>query len=497
MGKPTAEQIAQRVFDLGLLDDRELLEVWSTLGTRSVSLDDFLQVAVRRELLTNYQVERLLKGDRHGFFFGDYKVLYMVGAGTFARVYRAAHKDTGQIVAVKVLRKRFSDNPLQYEQFLKEGALGHALRHPNIVPIFEVHSEKTTHYLVMEFVEGRNLREFVKVRGKLEPLEATRLMIDVGSGLSYAFEHGLTHRDLKMSNVLISSTGQAKLVDFGLAAIGEGWDDGSGEARSTRAIDYAGLERATGVRKDDTRSDIFFCGCMFYHMLTGEPPLLETRDRLQRLSKSRFLASKPVHHVDSSLPHPIVAVVNKAMSVAPNQRYQTPGEMVAELQHAAKKLIRGLQDADDQGQPGKDHENRKRLADTLRRTIKPTHSLMVVESAAEMQDALRDGFKRAGYRVLLTSDPKHAVTRFRQNNHTADAIIFSCQHIGEEALAAFNDFGEPDQKTAQVPAILLLDEKQGGWKDKARHQHRHRVVLTMPITLKQLRAEMAKLVPPE
>jgi serine/threonine-protein kinase len=296
--------------------------------------------------------------------------------------------------------------------------------------------------------------------------------------------------------VLISSHGQAKLVDFGLAAIGEGWDDGSGESRSTRAIDYAGLERATGVRKDDTRSDIYFCGCMFYHMLSGEPPLIETRDRLQRLSKKRFLAVKPIHHIDPSLPPSIVAVVNKAMAAHPEHRYQTPGEMVADLQVAAKKLIRESPGAGDDPQQDQERENRKRLAATLMRTIKPKHSLMVVESAVEMQDALRDGFKRAGYRVLLTSDPRHALNRFRQNDHTADAVLFSCQQIGEAALTAFNEFGEPDEKTAKVPAILLLDEKQQGWKEKARHQDRHRVVLTMPITLKQLRAELAKLVPP-
>ena len=103
-------------------------------------------------------------------------------------------------------------------------------------------------------------------------------------------EHGLTHRDLKLNNVLISSSGQAKLVDFGLAAMDEVLvDDALADLPNTRTIDYAALERATGVRKDDTRSDIYFLGCIFYHMLTGQSPLSETKDRLQRLSKQRFL----------------------------------------------------------------------------------------------------------------------------------------------------------------------------------------------------------------
>jgi len=137
MGGQTAEQLAQRAFDLGVISDLELQQVWAHFGTHSVGVDDFLQFMVRKEFLTNYQMERLLKGDRHGYFFGKYKVLYLVGTGTFARVYRAVNTATGEVVAVKVLRSRYSDNPLQYSQFVREGQLGCALRHPNVVPISE------------------------------------------------------------------------------------------------------------------------------------------------------------------------------------------------------------------------------------------------------------------------------------------------------------------------------------------------------------------------
>jgi len=167
MSRPTAEQVAQRAFDLGLVDTRQLQEVWGSLGSHNVPVDTLLQVLVRREFLTNYQVDRLLKGERSGFFFGDYKILYLVGTGTFARVYRAVHRQTQQVVAVKVLRKRFSEIPSQYSQFIREGEVGCTLRHPNIVPIYEVFSHRGTHFLVMEFVEGQNLREFIKIRNRL------------------------------------------------------------------------------------------------------------------------------------------------------------------------------------------------------------------------------------------------------------------------------------------------------------------------------------------
>ncbi len=155
MGKPSAENVAQYAFDLGLLDERQLQDVWASLGTRDVRAKELVQLLLRREFLTNYQIERLVKGERSGFFFGDYKVLYLVGTGSFARVYRAVHQQTGQVVAVKVLRNRYSDSPTQYGQFVREGKVGYSLRHPNIVPIYEVVSQGKVHFLVMEFVKIR------------------------------------------------------------------------------------------------------------------------------------------------------------------------------------------------------------------------------------------------------------------------------------------------------------------------------------------------------
>lgn len=187
MGQLTAEQVAQRAFNLGLLDERQLQEVWASFGSRNVPMADFVQTLVRREFMTNFQLERLVKGERSGFFFGDYKVLYLVGRGTFGRVYRAVQRETDKVVALKVLRKAFCDKPDQANLFIREGRLGCTLRHPNIVPIYEVVSKGRIHFLVMEFVEGGSLREFVKIRKKLDPVEATRLIVGITDGLRYAF----------------------------------------------------------------------------------------------------------------------------------------------------------------------------------------------------------------------------------------------------------------------------------------------------------------------
>lgn len=481
MGQPSADQVAQRAFHLGLLTERQLQEVWAALGTRSAPLSDFLQLTVRREYMTNYQVERLVKGERSGFFYGPYKVLYLVGSGTFARVFRAVHRDTNEVVAVKVLRNRYSENPAQFGMFVREGRVGITLRHPNIVPIYDVYSEGKIHFLVMEFVEGWSLRDFVKIRKRVDPLQATRLVRDMAEGLRYATDRGLTHRDLKLNNALVTSGGQAKLVDFGLAALDETiTDDALSDLPNTRTIDYAALERATGVRKDDTRSDIYFLGCMFYHMLTGQAPLSETRDRLQRLSKSRFLEVVPIQKLDPSLPHWVTTVVNKAMMLDPARRYQTPAAMLADL-HITETQLRA--DGDDNG--------RVKGSGGSSPATQSRQSIMIVESNHRMQDVLREGFKRAGYRVLVTSDPVRALARFRQDATVADCVLFSAQEIGESAVEMFNGLTE-DAKTGAVRAVLLLDENQLQWKSQAEAAD-HRLVLTMPITMKDLRATLATL----
>ena len=227
----TAEQLAQRALDVNVIDDAQLQSVWSELGSTNAPLGAFQQALLRRGLLTQYQLERLMRGDiRTGFFYGDYKVLYCVGAGTFARVFRAVHRTSGKVYAVKVLRSSLS-NPKgthpksghslkpYIELFRREGEVGMKLKHPNIVEIHEVYSHGLTHYIVMDFVEGRNLREFYRARRRFDPLEAAHIMSGVMAGLNYALQQGITHRDLKMSNVLVSSEGEAKLVDFGLAGL--------------------------------------------------------------------------------------------------------------------------------------------------------------------------------------------------------------------------------------------------------------------------------------
>jgi serine/threonine-protein kinase len=121
-------------------------------------------------------------------------------------------------------------------------------------------------------------------------------------------------------------------------------------------------------------------------------------------------------------------------------------------------------------------------------------ALMFIESNMRMQDIFRDGLKRCGYRVLLTSDPQRALARFEDDAKTADCVVFSSGDLGQSAVDAFNAFGE-SEKTREIPAVLILGENQKEWKSRAKRA-RHRLVLAMPIKLRQLRSVLNELVPP-
>jgi len=495
-GELTAEQLAQRAFDLNLLDERQLQEIWAELGRRNVSADEFAQHLVRRELLTNFQLERLLRGERAGYFYGDYKVLYLVAAGSFARVYRAVHKDSGKVVAVKVLRRRYADDPAQTDHFVREGHLVKTLKHPNIVPIYEVHSRGGTHFLVMEFIEGCNLRELLRMRKKIPAEEATRIVADVANGLKYSFDKGVTHRDLKLTNVLVSSRMQAKLVDFGLGGDEGGNEEAAEESLNARAIDYAGLERMTGARKNDPRSDLYFLGCIYYHLLTGKPPLSETKDRIQRLSKSRFHDVTPIHKLEPGLPRAVVHTVNKAMALEPDKRYQSPSEMLVDLKIALAKMHEPAEAMDAESEQAMEErmqaERQKMAALLIPEAQKRT--LMFVESNVQFQDTIRELLKKTGYKVLVTRDPGFAARRLAADAQALDGVIFSTGELGAAALEAFNALAASDA-TRDVPAVLLLGEGHGALLKKAALD-KHRVALPMPIKLKEFRAILARLVPP-
>lgn len=483
------DDLVQKSLNIGILTQEQVNDIWTEHGSKSVSGEQFLQTALRRGFLTNYQVDRLRNGDSQGFFFGNYKALYMVGAGTFARVFRAVHRVTETVAAVKVLRARFSDNEAFINHFLNEAKLVSSLKHPNIVPVYGAESKGYLHFMAMEFVEGQTLREFLKIRKTVESKTVVQIGIDICSALEYALKtQKLPHRDLKLSNVMLSSTGQAKLVDFGLASIVQ---SGAGAdipfLRNQQSVDYIALEKAAGAPKMDNRSDLYFLGCILYQLLSGQSPFEETKDRTKRMDRNRFFNVKPLHQVSSGVPGSVSFLVNKALIVNADQRYQTASEMLIDLKGALKRIESGTADETAaslrfDGLMAMQNDREERLQQIEKATI------MIVDSNPKMQKGLENLMLKLGYKVVCVAEPDDIMKKFQEDDLVAQCIVFNAQSLGMRAVRGFNDFAQR-RGLKDVAAILILDKSQGDWAENVTPQH-HRVVLTMPVTVKQFREAM-------
>ena len=464
--------VAQILRQSGLVSDQQLRDCWDELDSGVHDGSTLLKLLERKGYLTPWHSSKVLKGDTEGYFLGGYRVLYKIASGSFGRVFRAEDPQTGTVVAIKVLRRRWTEDPHKVELFEREGRLGMAMHHPNIVNILAVNKDRPTgqHFIVMEFVEGGNLRDFLGIRKKLEPKEAVRLLEECSAALAYAYSRNMTHRDLKLTNVLISTQGSAKLVDFGLAHIA---DAGPGEEHGVevdRTVDYAGLERATGAKKGDVRSDIFFMGCVFYEMLSGHAPLVHTRDHVARMHKHRFENIPPIVSYGIELPPPVQFLLDKMTAFDPPVRFQTPTQL-----HEAVRRVQGELEG----------------APSHRLTPTGPRSIFVVEKHPRLQDKMRETFSAKGFRVLISQDPDRAMHRYEEQPY--HALVVDAGTAGETGIRTFNKIVEQaDALDLTIAGVVILSEDQSDWVDMV-HEHPGVAVMVRPVNITQLHDKLVEM----
>lgn len=481
-----ASGIGQLALRLNLVGPEAVREGLDELGDRTAPATDMVRLLERKRHLTPWQGNKLLKGDLDGYFLGGYRLLYKIASGSFGRVYRGDDPRTGQVVAVKVLRNKWMMDKQKVELFQREGQLGLTIRHANVVSVLAVNQDGKTgqHFIVMEFVEGGNLRDLLQARKKLGPDEALRVMEEAAQGLAYSHARGLTHRDIKPTNILIAvATGQAKLVDFGLAEISENssvhlqrQDDKDDDVAVDRTVDYAGLEKATGQKPGDVRSDIYFLGAVLYECLTGQTIMPATKDRQARMLARRYTDVEDTLRKSGpelGLTPPLLRLLNKMVAFEPAARFQTPAQLVEAIQACRADLAAG---------------------GTFTKAPTGPKTLFVVEQNEKLQDAFRDKFKGHGFRVLMSIDPGQAAKRYQQQAY--HAVIIDARTVGREGVTAYNDvLRAADNAGMEVGAVLILSEEQAGWKAAAR-QHAHGAVLMDPgVTMKQLLRTLSELLP--
>jgi serine/threonine protein kinase len=289
---------------------------------------------VRDAVLTYFQAEQLLQGKWKRFTIGKYKVLEKLGVGGMGQVFLCEHKLMRRRVAVKVLPAAKGQDDASRERFYQEARAVAALDHPNIVRAYDIDHDEGLHFLVMEFVDGVNLQDLVKRAGPLDPVRACHYVYGAAVGLQYASDTGIVHRDIKPGNILIDRTGVVKILDMGLARFFNDEDTSLTKKYDENVLgtaDYLAPEQAVDSHNVTIRADLYSLGGTFYYLLTGHAPFPEG-SVAQKLLWHQTRDPKSVSQVRPDVPAEIVAVVERLMKKDPNERFQTPNEVLAALQ---------------------------------------------------------------------------------------------------------------------------------------------------------------------
>ncbi len=274
-----------------------------------------------------------------GLTLGKYRVLEPLGRGGMARVYRAYHPQLDRYVAVKVMRTDLADDEEFQVRFQREARAVAALRHPNIVQVFDFDIEGDISYMVMELMAGDTLKtrlDDYRTRGQQMPWgEMVRVMLDVLEGLAYAHSEGMIHRDIKPGNILLTQRGQAVLADFGVAHIIGGTRYTAPNALMG-TLQYMAPEQGMEGRSD-SRSDIYSLGIVLYEMLTQQRPF-DADTPLAVLMKHVNDPLPLPRQINTTTPEPLERVVLKALAKKPEDRYQGAQDMARALRAAAQEM---------------------------------------------------------------------------------------------------------------------------------------------------------------
>ena len=335
------EQFVARLTESGLMSGDEIDAFLSALppDKKPVDGEQLARELVRLKVLTRFQAQSVYSGKAKSLVLGNYVLLDKIGEGGIGQVYKARHRRMDRVVALKVLSPAVTRDENIVRRFHQEVKVAAKLSHPNIVTAFDADEARGTHFLVMEFVEARDLSAIVEKEGPLSVGDAVHCIAQAAKGLEYAHKKGVVHRDIKPANLLLDAEGILKILDMGLAR----FDDASGAAQDSGSlnltqtgqimgtIDFMSPEQTINSKQADHRADIYSLGCTLYYLLGGKTmygrgPALEL-----------FLAhrEKPIPSLRAlrkCIPEELTAVFEKMVAKKPEDRYQSMSDVIEDLE---------------------------------------------------------------------------------------------------------------------------------------------------------------------
>lgn len=264
---------------------------------------------------------------------GRYELLELIGVGGMADIYRAMDIQENNIVAVKILKNEFSGSEDFLRRFRNESKAIALLSHPNIVKIFDVGFTDHVQFIVMEFIDGITLTDYIEQQGVLKWRDSVHFTTQILRALQHAHDRGIVHRDIKASNIMLLQDGTIKVMDFGIARFNRETDKTMSE-KAIGSVHYISPEQASGNITDE-RSDIYSVGIMMFEMLTGQKPFDGDNPVSIALMHMQTQPRRPTE-LNTTIPEGLEEIILKAIQKDPAKRYQTAGEMVADIEEFKK-----------------------------------------------------------------------------------------------------------------------------------------------------------------
>ena len=310
-------------------------------GKRPKDGETLARQLVQANKLTKYQAQVVYQGKVKGLIFGEYVVLDKLGEGGMGVVLKAEHRRMKRVVAVKMISTASLKSPDAVKRFYREVEAAAKLEHPNIVAAHDASEHEGVHYLVMQFVDGKDLSAIITEKGPLPVAQAVDYIIQAARGLQYAHEQGIIHRDIKPANLLVDRKGTVKILDMGLARVA-GLADTEDKDRLTATgqvmgtLDYMAPEQAMDTHHVDARADIYSLGCTLYRLLTGE--VLFKCDSLAKIIWAHQQSPIPsLCKALSDVPPQLDTAFQKMVAKKPEDRQQSMTEVIAALETCVGK----------------------------------------------------------------------------------------------------------------------------------------------------------------
>jgi eukaryotic-like serine/threonine-protein kinase len=347
-----------------------------------------------------------MSGDMSGRVIkGRYKLIDELGRGSFATVYIARDTKTNRIYAMKIMHYDLADDGELLARFQREAHILQSLSDPHIVRIFEYGDENDLHFILMDYIDGQNLKYHTLTHGPMEADRALDYARQIAEGLDTAFKHGVVHRDIKPQNIVINSKDVAKITDFGLARSRETVTLTQSNVFMGTAY-YIPPEQAESGRLADIRSDLYSLATVLFEMVAGHPPF-EGETAVDIVVKHMNEKVPSLCRLRADLPPELDAFMQKAMAKTPADRYGTPQEFIAALERV-QQLIPAIerQQTAERGAIGKQQNNGSEPAEAL--ALPPVQqpqrsASLPQEQRARQERVVADGAPQKQARLLVLS----------------------------------------------------------------------------------------------